>query len=213
MAALGVFQRATARELWPLVLPHQRGDKSIRDALGDLDDAGKVRKELTLPDGRKFWCLTPAGRRDAAALLPAGTKLAAARPVRDKPTAAYSEHALDVAATAGLLAKAGIGHLEAFSTEVEHRLPGRRVARPGDRAGRPDAAGPAGTGRRGRLQRPPVQSLLPLQCSPCYPAGQSLLPRRAGLRFARVVRYRPDKSAAEAETVPSVRKLATAEGL
>ncbi|MGW2542540.1 hypothetical protein ACWC5I_17105 [Kitasatospora sp. NPDC001574] len=126
LAALGLFQRATARELWALVLPHQRGDKSIRDALGDLDDAGKVRKELTLPDGRKLWCLTPAGRRDAAVLLPAGAKLAAARPVREKPTAAYSEHALDVAATAGLLAKAGIGRLEAFTTEVEHRLPGRR---------------------------------------------------------------------------------------
>ncbi|WP_327072117.1 hypothetical protein OG196_00265 [Kitasatospora purpeofusca] len=64
--------------------------------------------------------------REAAALLPAGTKLAAARPVQEKVAASYSEHALDVVATAGLLAKAGTGHLEAFSTEVEHRLPGRR---------------------------------------------------------------------------------------
>ncbi len=126
LMALGVFQRATPRELWPLVLPHQRSDRSVRDALGDLADAGKVREELRLPDGRKLWCLTPAGRRDAAALLPAGTKLAAARPVREKRAAAYSEHALDVTATAGLLARAGIGRLEAFSTEVEHKLPGRR---------------------------------------------------------------------------------------
>ncbi|MFI5534195.1 replication-relaxation family protein [Kitasatospora sp. NPDC051853] len=127
LAALGLFQRATPRELWPLVLPHQRSDRSIRDALGDLRDAGKVREELRLPDGRKLWCLTPAGRRDAAALLSAGAKLAAARPVREKRAAAYSEHALDVVATAGLLAKAGIGHLEAFSTEVQHKLPGRRT--------------------------------------------------------------------------------------
>ncbi|MFD9598407.1 hypothetical protein ACFWA9_37380 [Kitasatospora sp. NPDC059973] len=127
LAALGLFQRATPRELWSLVLPHQRCDRSIRDALGDLRDAGKVRVELRLPDGRKLWCLTPAGRRDAATLLPAGAKLAAARPVREKRAAAYSQHALDVVATAGLLAKAGIGHLEAFSTEVEHRLPGRRA--------------------------------------------------------------------------------------
>ncbi|MFF3597977.1 replication-relaxation family protein [Kitasatospora indigofera] len=124
--ALALFQRATARELWPLVVPNQRGDRSVRDALGDLDEAGKVREELTLPDGRKLWCLTPAGRRDAATLLPAGTKLAAARPQREKPSAAYSEHALDVAATAGHLAKACFGHLSAFSTEVEHKLPGRR---------------------------------------------------------------------------------------
>ncbi|MGW2402465.1 replication-relaxation family protein, partial [Kitasatospora sp. NPDC001664] len=126
LAALALFQRATPRELWPLVLPHQRSDRSVRDALGDLCDAGKVREKLTLPDGRKLWYLTPAGRRDATTLLPAGTKLAAARPVREKRAAAYSEHALDVVATAGLLAKAGIGHLEAFSTEVEHKLPGRR---------------------------------------------------------------------------------------
>ncbi len=127
LMALALFQRATARELWPLVVPTQRVDRSVRDALGDLEEAGKIRKELTLPDGRKLWCLTPSGRRDAAALLPAGSKLAAARPQREKPTAAYSEHALDVVAAAGHLAKAGFGHLTAFSTEVEHKLPGRRL--------------------------------------------------------------------------------------
>ncbi|MFI6850033.1 hypothetical protein OG535_40030 [Kitasatospora sp. NBC_00085] len=56
LMALALFQRATARELWPLVAPHQRVDRSIRDALGDLEDVGKVRKELTLPDGRRLWC-------------------------------------------------------------------------------------------------------------------------------------------------------------
>ncbi|MFJ9952617.1 hypothetical protein [Kitasatospora sp. NPDC091207] len=45
-----------------------------------------------------------------------------------------------------------------------------------------------------------------LQRSPCCPAGLAL-------RYARVVRYPPDKSAAEADTVFSVRELTTAEGL
>ncbi|MFJ4672720.1 replication-relaxation family protein [Kitasatospora purpeofusca] len=126
LMALAVFQRATARELWPLVVPNQRVDRSVRDALGDLEEAGKVRKELTLRDGRRLWCLTPSGRRDATVLLPAGAKLAAARPLREKPSAAYSEHALDVVAVAGHLAKAGFGHLAEYATEVEHKLPGRR---------------------------------------------------------------------------------------
>ncbi|MER6301680.1 ATP-dependent DNA ligase [Kitasatospora sp. NPDC001539] len=45
-----------------------------------------------------------------------------------------------------------------------------------------------------------------LQRSPRYPAGLAL-------RFARVVRYRPDKRADEADTVATVRELAAAEGL
>ncbi|MGE7437053.1 hypothetical protein [Kitasatospora sp. NPDC001175] len=85
-----------------------------------------MRQELRLPDGRKLWCLTAAGRREAAVLLPAGAKLSALRQEREGSAAVFSEHALDVAAVAGLLARAGIGHLTAFSTEVEHALPGRR---------------------------------------------------------------------------------------
>ncbi|MEE1783020.1 hypothetical protein PUR71_08840 [Streptomyces sp. SP17BM10] len=98
----------------------------MRDALLDLRDAGRVREELRLPDGRKLWCLTRAGHREAAGLLPAGAKLSALRPEREGSAAVFSEHALDVATVAGLLAKGGIGHLVAFSTEVEHALPGRR---------------------------------------------------------------------------------------
>ncbi|KOV13300.1 hypothetical protein ADK60_29845 [Streptomyces sp. XY431] len=104
----------------------QRHDRAVRDALLDLREAGRVREELRLPDGRKLWCLTAAGRREAATLLPAGAKLSALRPEREGAAAVFSEHALDVAATAGLLAKGGIGHLGAFSTEFEHPLPGRR---------------------------------------------------------------------------------------
>ncbi len=45
-----------------------------------------------------------------------------------------------------------------------------------------------------------------VQRSPRYPAGLAL-------RFARVVRYRPDKGAAEADTVATVREIAAAEGV
>lgn len=45
-----------------------------------------------------------------------------------------------------------------------------------------------------------------VQRSPRYPAGLAL-------RFARVVRYRPDKGAGEADTVATVREIAAAEGL
>ncbi|MFJ9448230.1 hypothetical protein ACIRRH_41410 [Kitasatospora sp. NPDC101235] len=124
--SLALFQRATGRELWHLVLPGQRNDKATRDALVDLQAAGRAREELRLPDNRKLWTPTAAGHREAAALLPAGTKLAALRPERDGKAAAYSEHALDVIATASLLARAGIGHLTAFTTEVEHKVPHRR---------------------------------------------------------------------------------------
>ncbi|WP_406208935.1 ATP-dependent DNA ligase [Kitasatospora sp. NBC_01560] len=45
-----------------------------------------------------------------------------------------------------------------------------------------------------------------VQRSPRYPAGLAL-------RFARVLRYRPDKTAAEADTVATVREIAATEGL
>ncbi|MFI9275253.1 hypothetical protein ACIGXM_31760 [Kitasatospora sp. NPDC052896] len=85
-----------------------------------------MREELRLLDQRKLWCLTAAGRREAARLLPAGAKLSALRPERDGPSTTFFEHVLDVVATAGLLAHAGFGHLQAFSTEVEHAIPHRR---------------------------------------------------------------------------------------
>ncbi|MFH8387099.1 hypothetical protein ACH4E7_40345 [Kitasatospora sp. NPDC018058] len=89
-----------------------KNDRATRDAVVDLEAAGRVRQELRLPDNRKLWTLTAAG-----------TKLAALRPERDGASAAFSEHALDVVATAGPLARAGIGHLGAFTTEVEHSIP------------------------------------------------------------------------------------------
>ncbi|MFD8085350.1 hypothetical protein ACFV4F_27040 [Kitasatospora sp. NPDC059722] len=83
LVSLGLFQRATARELWHLVLPGQRIDKATRDVLVDLEAAGRVRAELRLPDNRKLWPLTAAGRGEAAQLLQAGTKLSKLRTERD----------------------------------------------------------------------------------------------------------------------------------
>ena len=45
-----------------------------------------------------------------------------------------------------------------------------------------------------------------VQASPRYPGGLAL-------RFARVIRYRPDKRAADADTIDSVRKIADASGV
>jgi DNA ligase-1 len=44
-----------------------------------------------------------------------------------------------------------------------------------------------------------------VQASPRYPAGLAL-------RFARVKRYRPDKSPAEADTIEQVRAIARRQG-
>ncbi|MFF2080564.1 hypothetical protein ACFVXG_38100 [Kitasatospora sp. NPDC058162] len=122
MVALVLFQRATGRELWHLALPGQASDKATRDALLDLQDAGKAR-----PDGwargRKLWCLTKVGHKEAARLLPPGTKLSAVR--EQAPSAGYDEHALDVAATAGHLTRAGHGSPLTLTTELRHPVPGR----------------------------------------------------------------------------------------
>ncbi|ARF83192.1 hypothetical protein ACIG0C_30005 [Kitasatospora aureofaciens] len=121
MVALVLFQRATGRELRNLALPGQACDKATRDALLDLQDAGKAR-----PDGwargRKLWCLTKAGHKEAAGFLPRGTKLST---VREQERAGYDEHALDVVATAGHLARAGHGSPLTLTTEVRHAVPGR----------------------------------------------------------------------------------------
>jgi len=45
-----------------------------------------------------------------------------------------------------------------------------------------------------------------VQASPRYPGGLAL-------RFARVIRYRPDKGAADADTIDTVRHIANASGV
>ncbi|MFF2147801.1 hypothetical protein [Kitasatospora sp. NPDC058190] len=123
MVALALFQRATGRELWHLALPGQACDKATRDALLDLQDAGKAR-----PDGwargRKLWCLTRAGHKEAAGFLPPGTKLST---VREGESAGYDEHALDVTAVAGHLTRASHGSPLTLTTEARHPVPGRRA--------------------------------------------------------------------------------------
>ncbi|WP_030240448.1 hypothetical protein [Streptomyces sp. NRRL S-350] len=112
--ALALFQRATGRELWHPALPGQACDKATRDALLDLEDAGTAR-----PDGwargRKLWCLTRAGREEAAGFLPGGTKLST---VREGESAGYDEHALDVVTLAGHLTR-----LAAAPRSPSHRGP------------------------------------------------------------------------------------------
>ncbi|MBD0694779.1 hypothetical protein [Streptomyces sp. CBMA123] len=44
LVSLALFQRATARELWHLVLPGQRNDKATRDALVDLEAADRCAR-------------------------------------------------------------------------------------------------------------------------------------------------------------------------
>lgn len=78
------------------------------------------------------------------------------------------------------------------------RLADHGTPRPRGRTRLVHRAGTAGTGRGDRVRRRPAQ--------PRYPAGLAL-------RFARVLRYRPDKSAAEADTVATVREIAATEGL
>jgi hypothetical protein len=111
------------------VAPGETGEQDRQAGAGrallDLEDHGKAKVELVLPGNRHLWYLTRAGHREVATLLPPTAKLSALRPETDGPGTAFSEHALDVVATAGLLTKGGFGTLLSFSTEVAHALPGR----------------------------------------------------------------------------------------
>ena len=73
-------------------------------------------------------------------------------------------------------------------------------AAPGSRAG---AAGESGYVVRVRPELVVEIAFDGIQSSPRYPGG-------IALRFARVIRYRPDKQAAEADTIDAVRAVAPA---
>ena len=79
-------------------------------------------------------------------------------------------------------------------TDAMLRLADRALAASSRRATTLGGAGPPRAGRRDRLRRR---------------ADQPALPGRVALRFARVLRYRPDKRADEADTVETVRALHT----
>ena len=79
------------------------------------------------------------------------------------------------------------GHDRRAAGLADHHVP-----RPGPRRRRARRAAAAGAGRRDRAGRRPAQ----------HP-----LPGGVALRFARVLRYRPDKTPAEADTIDAVRAL------
>ena len=74
-------------------------------------------------------------------------------------------------------------------------------AAPGSRAG---AAGESGYVVRVRPELVVEIAFDGIQSSPRYPGG-------IALRFARVIRYRPDKNAADADTIDAVRAVAPAD--
>lgn len=76
--------RAGAVASGPAGTAQRSGDPRRRGRPGGRGEGtGRVREDLRLPDNRKLWTLTATGRREAAALLPAGAKLSALRPERD----------------------------------------------------------------------------------------------------------------------------------
>nr|BFD88414.1 hypothetical protein StreXyl84_78150 [Streptomyces sp. Xyl84] len=129
LQALGIFQRATADQLWKLTRPDNRHDKLTRDNLLDLEDHHLVRIESVQEDQRQVWVLTAKGHREAKHLLePKGIRVSALRKQEYDPDTGellgtgYDDHAAAVTSTAAELHRAGIGHRLGFQTEVGHRL-------------------------------------------------------------------------------------------
>ncbi|MGP3974298.1 replication-relaxation family protein [Streptomyces sp. 8N114] len=136
LQALGIFQRATADQLWKLTRPANRHDKLVRETLLDLEDHRLVRIESVQDDQRQVWVLTARGHREAKRLLqPEGIRLSALRKEEYDPGpgevlgTGYDDHAAAVTSTAAELTKAGIGHRLGWETEVAHRLAGGYVQR------------------------------------------------------------------------------------
>ncbi|MFF3277501.1 replication-relaxation family protein [Streptomyces chrestomyceticus] len=122
LMALGIFQRATAEQVWKLTRPANRHDKLTRDALLDLQEHGMVRIEAKLEGNRNLWVLTRSGHREARSLLPKGVRLSSLR--TENSGTGYDRHALAVTSTAAEMSKAGLGTLLSWQTEAGHKLPG-----------------------------------------------------------------------------------------
>ncbi|MGP3978937.1 replication-relaxation family protein [Streptomyces sp. 8N114] len=136
LQALGIFQRATADQLWKLTRPANRHDKLTRETLLDLEDHRLVRIESVQDDQRQVWVLTARGHREAKRLLqPEGIRLSALRKQEYDPGSGevlgtgYDDHAAAVTSTAAELHRAGIGNRLGFQTEVAHRLASGYVQR------------------------------------------------------------------------------------
>ncbi|CQR59494.1 replication-relaxation family protein [Streptomyces leeuwenhoekii] len=126
---MGIFQRATADQLWKLTRPDNRHDKLTRDNLLDLQDHHLVRIESVQEDQRQVWVLTKRGHGEAKKLLePKGIRVSALREKKYDPVTgellgtSYDDHAAAVTSTAAELHRAGIGHRLGFQTEIGHRL-------------------------------------------------------------------------------------------
>lgn len=129
LQALGIFQRATADQLWRLTRPDNRHDRLTRDNLLDLEDHRLVRIESVQDDQRQVWVLTARGHREAKQLLePKGIRVCALRKQEYDPDTGellgggYDDHAAAVTSTAAELYRAGIGYRLGWQTEVPHRL-------------------------------------------------------------------------------------------
>ncbi|MFC7934051.1 replication-relaxation family protein [Streptomyces cinereoruber] len=129
LRALGIFQRATADQLWRMLRSADRHDRCTRDTLKALEKTGLVREETRLKSGHKLWVLTEKGHREAKLLLPKSVRISAlrklrldaeGRPVKDD---GYDEHAAAVTLTAAVLTGAGYGTPLSWQTEIAHKLP------------------------------------------------------------------------------------------
>ncbi|MFJ8948298.1 replication-relaxation family protein [Streptomyces sp. NPDC102395] len=129
LRALGIFQRATADQLWRMLRPTDRHDRITRDTLNALKETGLVRVETRLESGHQLWVLTEKGHKEAKLLLPKNVRISAlrklrldakGRPVKDD---GYDEHAAAVTSTAAMLTGAGYGTPLSWQTEIAHKLP------------------------------------------------------------------------------------------
>ncbi|MDX2524785.1 hypothetical protein [Streptomyces europaeiscabiei] len=79
LKALGIFQRATADQLWRMLRPGDSHDRITRDTLNALKEQGKVRVETRLESGHQLWVLTERGHKEAKQLLPKDVRISALR--------------------------------------------------------------------------------------------------------------------------------------
>ncbi|MFE2561274.1 replication-relaxation family protein [Streptomyces sp. NPDC059352] len=129
LKALGIFQRATADQLWRMLRPADRHDRLTRDTLNALKKTGLARVETRLESGHQLWVLTEKGHKEAKLLLPKNVRMSALRKLEyddeGQPVEAegYDEHAAAVTSTAAVLTGAGYGTPLSWQTEIAHRLP------------------------------------------------------------------------------------------
>ncbi|MER6784385.1 replication-relaxation family protein [Streptomyces sp. NPDC000658] len=129
LRALGIFQRATADQLWRMLRPADRHDRITRDTLNALKDSGLVRVETRLESGHQLWMLTARGHKEAKQLLPGNVWVSALRKLEvgddGEPVTGegFHDHAAAVTMTAAVLTGAGFGTPLSWQTEIGHKLP------------------------------------------------------------------------------------------